>query len=71
MFGVNPREILGNLDAEVGRRLTRAQCLEIIDAPPRVRLLSLAEKYNVRLVLIQHVRYKCKWMRTSSTRGSL
>jgi hypothetical protein len=65
VFGVKPFE---HLDAELRGKLTRAQCLAIIDAPPRTKLLDLAEKYNVRVSLIRHVRYNCKWLKGALAR---
>lgn len=64
----NPTEINAIMDAQVNTKLTREQCLEILDAPRGASMVAFAKKFNVRVAFVQHVRYKCKWMRTSPQR---
>ncbi len=56
-----------NMDAFITNKLTREQCLKILNAPPRSSMTAFAEEFGVRVALVQHVRYKCKWMLRGDT----
>ena len=49
-------------------RLTRAECLEILRASRGASLTKLAERFDVSIDMIKHVRYKCKFILRSEER---
>ena len=58
----NWKEVLAKLDHQARNKLTREQCLEILNAPRKAKLAPFAERFGVSHALVEHVRYKCRWM---------
>lgn len=58
----NWRGIVARLDFDRERKMTRAQCLEVLRAPRGASMVKLAERLGVHVSLVRHVRYNCKWM---------
>lgn len=44
-------------------RCTRKQALEILNAPRGASMVELSKRLKVRLTLVKHIRYRCKWMK--------
>lgn len=58
----NFKEVLARLDAQAQHKLTREQCLEILNAPHKAKLEPFADRFHVSIALVRHVRYKCRAM---------
>lgn len=44
------------------RTLTRDQCIDILELPPRTNLVAYAKRHGFHIDVVRHVRRKCRWM---------